>query len=66
MEVWQNTKRMAHRHDHPHMFGEEEVFTAREVAAAIGQLKSGKATAEDEIRPEMLKVLSSEGILWLT
>jgi len=29
-------------------------------------LKSGKATGEDEIRSDMLKVLSSEGILWVT
>jgi len=32
-------------------FGKEEVFTAREVAMAIGWLKSGKAAGEDEIRP---------------
>jgi len=48
------------------MFREEEVFTAREVAAAIGRLKSGKAAGEDEIRPEMLKSLNSARILWLT
>jgi len=36
------------------------------VAMAIGRLKSGKAAGEDEIRPEMLKVLNSEGIFWLT
>jgi len=42
------------------------VFTAREVAATIGRLKSGKAAGEDEIRPDMLKALYSEGILWLT
>ena len=34
--------------------GEEEVFTAAEVATAIQGIKSGKA-AEDEIRLEMLK-----------
>ena len=28
--------------------------------------KSGKAAGEDEIRPEMLKALTGEGILWLT
>jgi len=33
---------------------------------AIGQLKFEKAAGEDEIRPEMLKALNSEGILWLT
>jgi len=48
------------------MFGEEKVFTATEVTAAIGLLKSGKAAGEDEIRTEMLKALNSEGILWLT
>jgi len=37
----------------PICFGEEKVFTAREVATAIGRLKSGKAAGEDEIRPEM-------------
>jgi len=47
----------------PICFGEEEFFTAREVAAAIGRLKSGKPAGEDEIRPEMLKALNSEGIL---
>jgi len=47
-------------------FEEEKVFTAREVTVAIGWLKSGKAAGEYEIRPEMLKALNSEGILWLT
>ena len=45
---------------------EEEVFTAAEVATAIKRIKSGKAAGEDEIRPEMLKALTGEGILWLT
>ena len=45
---------------------EEEVFTAAEVAMAIKEIKSGKAAGEDEIRPEMLKALTGEGILWLT
>ena len=45
---------------------EEKVCTAAEVATAIKELKSGKAAGEDEIRPEMLKELSGEGILWLT
>ena len=28
-------------------------------------MKSGKAAGKDEIRPEMLKALTGEGILWL-
>jgi len=31
-------------------FGEEEVFTAREVTVVLCQLKSGKAAGEDEIK----------------
>ena len=46
--------------------GEEEVFTAAEVATVIKEIKSGEAAGEDEIRPEMLKALNGEGILWLT
>ena len=46
--------------------GEDEVFTAADVATAIKGIKSGKAAGEDEIRPEMLKALTGEGILWLT
>ena len=36
------------------------------MATAIKGIKSGKAAGEDEIRPEMLKVLTGEGIPWLT
>jgi len=46
----------------PICFGEENVFTASKVTAAIGRLKSGKAAGEENIRPEMLKALNSEGI----
>ena len=46
--------------------GEEEVFTAAEVATATKRIKSGKAADEDKIRPKMLKALAGEGIFWLT
>ena len=44
--------------------GKEEVLTPTEVATEIKEVKSGKAAGEDEIRPEMLKALSGERILW--
>ena len=46
--------------------GKKEVFTAPEVATAIKGIKSGNTAGEDEIRPEMSKALTGEGILWLT
>jgi len=49
----------------PICFGEEEVFTAMEVVAAIDRLKSGNGTGENEIRPKMLKALNRVRILWL-
>ena len=52
-------------HEVTHLW-EDEVFTAAEVATAIQGIKFGKAAGEDEIRPEMLQVLTGEGILWLT
>jgi len=48
------------------MFWGRGSLTAREVATAIGRLKSRKAAGEEEIRPEMLKALNSEVIIWLT
>ena len=45
---------------------EETLLTAEEVSASVRSLKSGKAAGQDEIRPEMLKALSGEGVLWLT
>ena len=51
-------------HEVTHL-GEDEVFIAAEVATAFKGTKSGKAAGEDEIRPEMLKALTGEGILWL-
>ena len=53
---------MTHKVTH---LGKEEVFTAAEAATAIKGIKSGKAAGEDEIRPEMLKALTGEGILSL-
>ena len=36
------------------------------MATAFKGIKSGKAAGEDKTRPEMLKALTGEGILWLT
>ena len=38
--------------------GEIEALTAAEVATAIKQLKLGKPSEGDEIRPQMLKLLA--------
>ena len=46
--------------------GEEKVFAVAKVATAIKGIKSGKAGDKDEIRPDMLKALTGEGILLLT
>ena len=46
--------------------GEGEVFTTTEVVTSIQEIKSGTASGEEEIRPEMLKALTGEGTLWLT
>ena len=45
---------------------EEKIFTAAEVATASKEIKFGNAAGEDEIRPEVLKALTGEGILCLT
>jgi len=47
----------------PMCFGKAKVFTASEVAAAIGWLKFERAISEDKINLEMLKALNSEEIL---
>ena len=47
-------------------FEKEEVFKLTKVAAAIRGLKSGKAAAENETRPEMLKALNGKKIGWLS
>ena len=36
------------------------------MVTAIKEVKSRKAADEADIRPEMLKALTGEGILWLT
>jgi len=41
------------------MFRERGSLHTKGGRRAIGQLKSGKAAGEDEIRPEMLKALNS-------
>ena len=46
--------------------GEDEFFTAVEMVTAVKRIKSGKAAGEDQTRPEILKALTGEGILWLT
>ena len=51
-------------HEVTHL-GEEEVFTAAEVATAINGIKSGKNVGENEIRSEMLKAQTGEGLVWL-
>ena len=48
-------------HEVTHL-AEEEVFTAAEMATAIKGIKFKRASGEDEIRPEMLKVLIGKEI----
>ena len=46
---------------------DEEVYlTKAGVNAAIKSLKAGKAPAEDDIRPKMLKAINNFGVRWLT
>ena len=47
-------------------FGKEEILTMTEVEATIRGLKFRNAADEDEIRPEMLKLLNGEEVGWLT
>ena len=44
--------------------GEEEDFTASTVAIEIKGIKSENAADESEIKAEMLKALTREGIIW--
>ena len=46
--------------------GAENSPTVEEVILAIESLKVGKSAGVDEIRPEMLKAMGKEGVLWLS
>ena len=45
---------------------EDIQITEADVHAVIKSLKTGKAPAEDDIRPEMLKAMNIYGVRWLT
>ena len=51
---------------HEEQVEEDIQITEADVNAVIKLLKTGKAPGEDDIRPEMLKVMNMPGVLWLT
>ena len=51
---------------HEEQVGEDIEITEADVNAVIKSLKTGKASGEDDIRPEMLKAMNIYGVRWLT
>ena len=51
---------------HEEQVREDIQITGADVNALIKSLKTGKALDEDDIRPEMLKVMNMRGVRWLT
>ena len=51
---------------HEEQVGEGIQITEADVNAVIKSLKTGKVPGEDDIRPEMLKVMNTYGVRWLT
>ena len=50
---------------HEEQVGEVIQITEADVNAVIKSLKTGKASGEDDIRPEMLKAMNIYGVCWL-